>query len=110
MLTREEEIGLAYGAWVTSHPVGADHGDSFIAGAQWADKNPENKWRDAAYVQPQDENEVLVVTMFVIGQRMYFEHEIAYYNKSKGLWFTLDGESINVTHWQPLPELPKDDE
>jgi hypothetical protein len=103
MLTREEEIGLAYGAWVTSHPVGADHGDSFIAGAQWADKNPKNKWRDAAYVHPPFDEEVLVIDK-------QGEYAVAYFSHVYGDYFTLDGEPINVTHWQPLPELPKDDE
>jgi hypothetical protein len=110
MLTREEEIGLAYGAWVTSHPVGADHGDSFIAGAQWADKNPKNKWRDVT-IQPKANVEVLAdVIDFNANNNIFHDLRIAFLSPLDGKWYTPNGEPVRVAYWQPLPELPKDDE
>jgi hypothetical protein len=109
MLTREEEIGLAYGAWVTSHPVGADHGDSFIAGAQWADKNPKNKWRDAS-VLPKDDDYVLADVVSRHGRVLLHAHEIVCYYHRIHAWYDIHYKPVNVARWQPLPELPKDDE
>lgn len=39
-------------------------------------------------------------------------YELAYYgNYGKGQWTnTLGTEHLNVTHWQPLPEPPKEEE
>jgi hypothetical protein len=106
MLTREEEIGLAYGAWVTNHPVGADHGDCFIAGAQWADANPMNGWRNAKDEPPKTNEDVLADVIVAYGDKIVHEHEKAYLNQNIGQWFTPDGEAVNVVNWMPLPELP----
>jgi hypothetical protein len=104
-LTREEEIGLAYGAWVTAHPVGADHGDCFIAGAQWADANPVNDWCSVKDELPKTNEDVLVDVIVAIRDKVFHEYAIAYFNKDKGQWFTVDGEAVNVVNWMPLPQI-----
>ena len=37
-------------------------------------------------------------------------HHIAYFDYDENKWFSNYGLTLNVTHWMPLPEPPKEDE
>jgi hypothetical protein len=109
-LTREEEIRLAYGKWATSQPEVIDNGNSFIAGAKWADANPMNGWRSVKDELPKPNGEVLADIAITVGDSIFHEHAIAYLSKKdKGQWFTPDGKPVSVVNWMPLPRLPKID-
>jgi len=36
------------------------------------------------------------------------DKNVGYYNKMDELWFSCDGYILDVTHWMPLPEAPKE--
>jgi hypothetical protein len=66
-------------------------------------------WRRVKDELPETNNEVLADIVNVVGEKAFHEHAIAYFNKDKGQWFTVDGEAVNVVNWMPLPELPKNE-
>jgi ABC-type nitrate/sulfonate/bicarbonate transport system substrate-binding protein len=81
--------------------------EAFEKGAQWADANPENKWRDVT-TQPKANVEVLAdVIDFNANNNIFHEHRIAYLSPLDGKWYTPKGEPVRVAYWQPLPELPE---
>ena len=36
------------------------------------------------------------------------DKNVGYYNKMDELWFSCDGYILDVTHWMPLPQAPKE--
>jgi hypothetical protein len=111
-MTREEEImrkaSIACLSDFSGCEVGTYH-KAFTAGAKWADANPMNGWCSVKDELPKPNGEVLADIVNTVGDEIYHEHAIAYFNKDKGQWFTVDGEAVNVVNWMPLPELPKND-
>jgi hypothetical protein len=71
---------------------------------------PTNKedlfWRSAKDEPPTTNEDVLADVIVAVGNIIFNEYAIAYLNKDKGQWFTVDGEAVNVVNWMPLPELP----
>jgi hypothetical protein len=69
--------------------------EAFEKGAQWADAHPENKWRSVKDVLPTTNGDVLVVDILGECYVSCFED---------GGWYD---NSMEVTHWMPLPEFPE---
>lgn len=94
--------------------------DAFIAGANWADKNPKSPWISVEERLPEIEYPSIGESDFV------FVHVVnkdtgnewielsAKYNERFHDWMTIDFTWIKmrggvVTHWMPIPELPKEE-
>lgn len=75
----------------------------FIFGADWADKNPH--WISVEVELPMhkdvesENSEIVVVTDG-------YKRDIGFYNYLTQRWYTV-WEDIKITHWTPMPELPK---
>ena len=71
------------------------------------DVQPVNQWISCKDKMPDDGVNVLIYT----GNRMI---SLAWYDKDMGYFYICDSDykynSLDVTHWQPLPEPPKDGE
>lgn len=71
-----------------------------------ADVQPVNQWISCKDKMPDDGVNVLIYT----GNRMI---SLAWYDIDMGYFYICDSDykynSLDVTHWQPLPEPPKED-
>lgn len=108
-MTREEEIRKSAFEYIKSDAVKAGEeytsfGD-FINGAEWADAHPhwisvENKLPPKKSEYDDLSNNVLATD----GKEIYE----SVYNHDFEDWFTHDmWELVKITHWMPLPQLPK---
>lgn len=79
--------------------------DAFHAGARWADRH--QRWRDAEKELPTPpEVESMNSEMVVVTEGNTYD--IGFYNYIMERWISLN-IGIKITHWAPLPELPKGD-
>lgn len=105
-MTREEEIKIAASKYMENNSIDgyvqvSDHKDSFIEGAEWSDRNPKSPWIAVEDKLPE------------IGQAVFIRNSKSNYGVS---WIDYDldwqGEvaysSLIVTHWMPIPNLPKE--
>ena len=90
----------------------------FEAGVKWADKNPKSPWISVEDDLPCNHGE-LMEPICQLDDRLIYEtkrvfvhcsnnsfdtaHMINFYNRWK--WYP---EDIDVEHWFPIPELPKE--
>lgn len=134
-MTREEQIKAASAAYTRVKCPMAIGGDrfknmidsinanpAFIAGAEWADKNPQSLWIDVNEQLPNDGQVVLVsYTNTAVG------YESVDGGVTKAMCLTkytndedrfgieepimLGGVQVlsEVNYWMPIPELPKED-
>ena len=92
--------------------------DAFCQGAEWADKYPKSPWISVKDDLPCNHEE-LMEPICQLDNRLIYEtkrvfvhcsnnsfdtaHMINFYNRWK--WYP---EDIDVEHWFPIPELPKE--
>lgn len=103
-MKRNDEIAIAACAY-------GSRGSSidFTAGAKWSDNHPKCPWISVEERLPEAEEEVL----------LYNSHSVQHYEtgwlrKKKGdnnsKWVVSNGfvEDDDITHWMPIPNLPKE--
>lgn len=98
-MTRSNEILKA--AWPYIDDVQAYRG--FILGADWADTH--QHWRDAEEELPTHPAADSMTSLRVVVTDGY-TCDLGYYCYDEQRWYTMI-EDIKITHWAPLPELPK---
>lgn len=60
----------------------------------------QTRWRKCSDEMPDSDETVLIACPF--------SHEPVWFGYHDGNeWLTVEGESIDVTHWKPLPEPPE---
>lgn len=95
--------------WLHYHPCPGTQDNihrAFVAGGEWADAHPQNHWISVADRLPEKLNKFFsdfVLVMYTRGGKPY--PFITRYDYECGMW-----EIENVTHWMPIPELPKEGE
>lgn len=97
-MKREDEIMKAAAAEIPSTGDMAEpERSAFLAGAHWADKHPNNPWRDAETDPPKEDTEVFILTPYgAPGCGTYDE---------AGKWYVA-GFGINeVSWWMPIPSV-----
>lgn len=113
-MTREKEINIAASKYIedNSMPDGevaiSDHKDSFIEGAEWADNNPKSPWisvEDDLPCNHQDLTHSNYTDRVLISARNGFV-EVAFMSKIENVWVW--ETPIKVSHWMPIPKLPKE--
>lgn len=129
-MTREEQIRAAATAYTKGRcPMvisGSRFKDkmnsinaNFIAGAEWADANQPNPWISVEERLPpqKDKDHPYSERVFVryierLGDQEYVRHsfdELLCIGKIKK-WCRHQNNNEHVTHWMPIPELPKEGE
>ena len=113
-MTREKEINIAASKYIedNSMPDGevaiSDHKDSFIEGAEWADNHPKSPWISVDDDLPCNHEEFThsnYTDRVLISARNGFV-EVAFMSKIENVWVW--ETPIKVSHWMPIPKLPKE--
>lgn len=81
---------------------------AFIEGAQWADKNPKSPWISVDDDLPCNHEEFThsnYTDRVLISARNGFV-EVAFMSKIENVWVW--ETPIKVSHWMPIPKLPKE--
>ena len=117
IMTREEEIRQASYEYINSDAVRPEnmqlaYGD-FVNGVQWSDEHPKSPWISVKERLPkktrelellEDEHDKVVIVC------MRFREAVTAYLDAEEIWrlyptgHPFYGE---ITHWMPIPELPK---
>ena len=101
-MTREEQIKQASQNLKISASR-ADKGmlcrEAFKLGVEWADANQPNPWISVEERLPEEHTDVIVTD----------GSNVAYCRKYGDGFYTNVGKCCNVTHWMPIPELPKEE-
>lgn len=104
-MTREEEIKRAaetyYGEMYHKSAM-----EYFAKGAKWADEHPKNPFRDAKTDRPEDDSDVIVLLEDKSWTKGFCRGKIWYVQRHQ-LQNNYYARSKDVTHWMPIPELPK---
>lgn len=121
-MTREEQIKAASAAYTRVNCPMAIGGDrfknmidslnanpAFIAGAEWADKNPKSPWVSVEDKLPEPEKEVII-----LDKRKHIDIDFLTHDGVGGYYWWKSDETIwcdddEITHWMPIPQLPKED-
>ncbi len=78
----------------------------FVEGAEWADKNPKSPWISVEERLP--EKDVLVIVKTGIGNCYLAAKDSVALPKDEFMLPQLCSYVDGVTHWMPIPELPKE--
>ena len=107
-MTREEQIAIASCAY-------GSRGSSidFTVGAKWADSHPKSPWisveEDLPCNNPNNIHFGFTNKVFAIDENknIFIAYMTKYYNK--WVWCRDDNFNLSyiITHWFPIPELPK---
>ena len=103
-MTREKEIEKE--AYIQEVLVYMD-AESFIEGAKWADANPKSPWISVDDDLPCYHEELThsnYTNRVLIAAKNGFV-EVAFMSKIENVWVW--DIPIKVTHWMPMPGLPK---
>ena len=122
-MIRREEINNAKEAFykrILQEDYYYDPRDCFEEGAEWADNNPKSHWISVEDDLPCNHKELLEnehYTKAVLVVLSWNEHpskrHISMYSMSNKIgsfdvdWYWYNTADYTVTHWMPLPELPK---
>lgn len=71
----------------------------FRKGVEWADENPKSLWISVEERLPEEHTNVIVTD----------GRNVAHCKKYGDGFYTNIGKCCNVTHWMPIPELPKEE-
>ena len=98
-MTREEKLEK-----YLDHQYMYENGDpSYIhgikVGVSWADENPKSPWISVEDRLPEEHTDVIVTN----------GSNVAYCIKYGDGFYTNIGKWCYVTHWMPIPELPKEE-
>lgn len=96
-MKREEEIIEASQNCIYTVPATPRSG--FMDGARWADANQPNPWISVKERLPEEHTNVIVTD----------GSNVAHCRKYGDGFYTNVGKCCNVTHWMPIPELPKEE-
>ena len=113
-MTRQEEIDNAKTAFyerVLKDDYYYDPRDCFEEGAKWADAHPKSPWISVDEDLPCNHKEMIKVDLDTHTKRVLaiINEEVmivAYMYKLDIYWYW--SETERVTHWMPIPELPKE--
>lgn len=100
-MTREEQIEKV--AYKQKELVNIDT-ESFIKGAKWADNHPKSPWISVNEKLPLIEK--YDISMMVLALNTEGKINFSKYNYDAEEWIT--PETDIVTHWMPIPKLPKE--
>ena len=81
--------------------------ESFIEGAKWADAHPKSPWISVDNDLPCNHQDLIhsnYTDRVLISARNGFV-EVAFMSKIENVWVW--ETPIKVSHWMPIPELPK---
>lgn len=83
--------------------------DAFIEGAKYADNNQPNPWISVEERLPETEKEVII-----LNKRKHTDIDFLTDNGDDGYYWWKSDETIwceddEITHWMPIPQLPKED-
>jgi hypothetical protein len=120
-MIRREEINNAKEAFyerIIKEGSYYDPRDCFEEGAEWADANPKNPWISVEDDLPCNHKELMeneyktkkVLVVMRSDKSSSKNIEICYMTNqysSIGNWYWINTLKTHVTHWMPLPELPK---
>ena len=126
-MKREEEIEKSvydYSKKIEERMNGFDYFNyehiehAFIDGIEWADANPKNPWISVEDDLPCNHKELMenehktkkVLAVMRSDKSSSKNIEICYMTNqycSIGNWYWINTLKTHVTHWMPLPELPK---
>lgn len=116
-ITRQTEINIAKREFyerISDEELYYDPTDCFAEGAVWADKNPKSPWISVEEDLPFKHKELLYEienfihpsTKLVLIRTKENIYEVSFmYNNNGWQW---DFELDKVTHWIPIPKLPKE--
>ena len=118
-MTREEEIwnainNLQIGDYNEDDPSdndeydGSDLQNAFCAGAKWADANPKSPWISVDEDLPCNHQDLIhsdYTDRVLTSERNDFV-EVAFMSKIENVWVW--ETTIKVSHWMPIPKLPKE--
>lgn len=124
-MTREEQIRNAVDTTFPMSPSGEGRkyeqalmATGFEAGVQWADDNPKSPWISVEESLPKEDperNDYMSVEVLTITDKGYISLDTYDYQTQR--WFTHseflvvdenDDSLGEVTHWFPIPKLPKE--
>ena len=98
-MTREEQIRDAAKDFLCETQYMVDNvAMAFVEGAKWADENPKSPWISVKERLPEEHTNVIVTD----------GSNVAHCRKYSDGFYTNVGKCCNVTHWMPIPELPKE--
>lgn len=120
-MTREEEIRKASNGYINTLELSkrdfeyCDIEDAFEAGAQWADANPKSSWISVEEDLPCNHEELIhfVFTNNVLvidDQQNTFIAFMKKYKDNEWIWDSTNNFVFLpfITHWMPIPKLPKE--
>lgn len=111
-MTREEEIKINASKYIENNSIDgyvqADHEDSFITGAQWADSHPKSPWISVKDDLPCNHKELIhsnyTDRVLVLSRHGYSDATFMSIIEDVWEWET----PIKVLYWMPIPDLPKE--
>ena len=106
-MTREEEINIAVSRYIEKNSISAisSNKDSFIEGAKWSDEHPKSPWISVEDDLPCNHDKLINgnVTYPVFVRDINNIYGVTIMMK----FIKWDFMSCNITHWMPIPKLPK---
>lgn len=102
-MTREEQMIQAATQCANEYAVGSLVLYAFKKGAEWADAHPKSPWISVEERLPDKINKFMsepVLCRYTRGGKEYYH--VSQYDYDYKQW-----QIDNVTHWMPIPELPK---
>ena len=113
-MTREEEIINAANELCNSFRCGKTYKLGFEIGVKWADKHSKSPWISVDDDLPCNHEEFIVVndgdiiTKSVYTFSDFFGFTTNYMEKRGSEWCWFLSFKGSITHWFPIPELPKE--
>lgn len=103
-MTREAQIRQTASEWLRyNHPTCTQDMlvEAFRCGAEWADEHPKSPWIDINVELPEVKKRVIFLCN---DKKAYFG-----YNNidCESATITNAPDGVKITHWMPIPELPK---
>ena len=117
-MTREEEINITALRYIEENSINAisSNKDSFIEGAKWADSHPKSPWISVEDDLPCNHSDLVLTyndipfstkrVLVMTDIHTLFLCDMKKDNGRGWIWNYLTKDKI--THWFPIPELPKE--
>lgn len=109
-----------HGKWVKETKYNHDEYLGFLKGTEWADENPKSPWISVKDDLPCNHKELICeedsrFTKYVLiryikisnGEMRYKDSMMSKFGSKDWVWTDINTEKWKVTHWMPIPELPK---
>ena len=113
-MTREEQIREAGIHYDDTYCTGGIR-DAFESGAEWADKNPKSPWISVEERLPEATDKFgSSENVLILGKNGW--RTVAMYCIPENKWYlsvgAIQGDCeypFEITHWMPIPKLPKEE-